>query len=162
VILIGGAYTVHFYCIWNIYKFRDSLSLMKKQPKCSISYILSCHLNVTLKSSPISAHICFCQTAGWIKMPLGRDVNLSPGHIVLDEYPAPPRNWHSTPTFVPCLLWPNGLINQNATWYAGRPRPSPHCVRLGPSPPRGTAPKFSAHVCCGQTAGSIKMPLGRR
>jgi len=23
-----------------------------------------------------------------------------------------------------------------------------------------TAPKFSAHVCCGQTAGWIKMPLG--
>jgi len=28
------------------------------------------------------------------------------------------------------------------------------------SPPKGTAPQFSAHVCCGQTAGWIKMPLG--
>jgi len=26
-------------------------------------------------------------------------------------------------------------------------------------PQRGTSPKFSAHVCCGQTAGWIKMPL---
>jgi len=32
-----------------------------------------------------------------------------------------------------------------------------------PAPPplkEGTAPQFSAHVCCGQTAGWIKMPLG--
>ena len=29
-----------------------------------------------------------------------------------------------------------------------------------PAPPRGTAPQFAAHVCCGQTAGCIKMPLG--
>jgi len=28
-------------------------------------------------------------------------------------------------------------------------------------PQRGTAPlQFSAHICCGQTAGWIKMPLG--
>ena len=30
-----------------------------------------------------------------------------------------------------------------------------------PAPPkRGTAPKFLAHVCCGQMAGCINMPLG--
>jgi len=30
-----------------------------------------------------------------------------------------------------------------------------------PSPPKkGTAPQFSAHVCCGQRAGWIKMPHG--
>jgi len=30
-----------------------------------------------------------------------------------------------------------------------------------PSPPKtGHSPQFSAHVCCGQTAGWIKMPLG--
>jgi len=28
------------------------------------------------------------------------------------------------------------------------------------APPRGTAPEFSAHVCCGQMARWIKMPLG--
>jgi len=31
---------------------------------------------------------------------------------------------------------------------------------LSPSPKRGGAPKFSAHVYCGQTAEWIKMPLG--
>ena len=30
-----------------------------------------------------------------------------------------------------------------------------------PPPQRGTAPQFSAHVCCGQMAGWIKVPLGR-
>ena len=29
------------------------------------------------------------QTAGWIKMPLGVEVGLGPGHIVLDGEPAP-------------------------------------------------------------------------
>ena len=53
-------------------------------------------------------------------------------------------------------------MNQDETWRGGRPRPSPHCVRWGPSypPPKGHSPQFSAHVCCGQTAGWIKMPLG--
>jgi len=32
-----------------------------------------------------------------------------------------------------------------------------------PAPPRsGTAPPNSAHVCCGQNAGWIKMPLGTK
>jgi len=31
-----------------------------------------------------SAHICFGQTDGWIKMALGREVGLGPVHIVLD------------------------------------------------------------------------------
>ena len=50
-------------------------------------------------------------------MPLGREVGLGPGHIVLDGDSAPlPQTGHSLPIL--------------------------------------------AHVCCGQTAGWIKMPLG--
>ena len=40
------------------------------------------------------------------------------------------------------VLCPNGWMDQDATWYRGRPRPRPHCVRWGPSSPapeRGTA-----------------------
>ena len=33
------------------------------------------------------------------------------------------------------VLWPNGLMDQDATWYGGRPRPRPHCVRRRPSSP---------------------------
>jgi len=46
------------------------------------------------------------------------------------------------PVFGLCLLWPNGLLDENATWYGSRPRPRAHCVRQEPSsPPRkGKAP----------------------
>jgi len=27
------------------------------------------------------------------------------------------------------VLWPNGWIDQDATWYGGRPRSGRHCVR---------------------------------
>ena len=38
--------------------------------------------------------------AGWIKMPLGMDVGLGSGDIVLDGDPAPPKEGHSTPHFL--------------------------------------------------------------
>jgi len=52
-------------------------------------------------------------------------------------------------------LWPNSWMDQDATWYGGRPRPRLHCVRWRPSSPqkRGTAPQFLVHVCSGQMAG---------
>ena len=38
------------------------------------------------------------------------------------------------------VLWPNGCMDQDQSWHAGRPRPGPHCVRWGPSSPkRGSA-----------------------
>jgi len=40
------------------------------------------------------------------------------------------------------VLWPNGWTEQDETWHAGRPRP-------WPLPQKGTAPQFSAHICCG-------------
>ena len=62
------------------------------------------------------------------------------------------------------VLWPNGWMDQDETWHAGRPRPWPHCVRWGPSSPaaKGAQPpsQFSAHICCGQIAAWIKMLLG--
>jgi len=57
---------------------------------------------------PLFAHVSCGQTVGWIKMKLGMDVGLGPGHIVLDGDPSPPKKGHSIPTFGPCLLWPNG------------------------------------------------------
>ena len=32
------------------------------------------------------------------------------------------------------VLWPNGWMNQDATWYEGKSRPRRHCVRWGLSP----------------------------
>ena len=38
--------------------------------------------------------------------------------------------------------WPNGWMNHDETWRAGRHRPWPHCVRWGPSfhSPKGAQP----------------------
>jgi len=50
-------------------------------------------------------------------------------------------------------------MDEDPTGYGRRPQPVPHCVALLPKK-RGTAtPQLSADVCCGQTAGWIKMPL---
>jgi len=71
-------------------------------------------------------------------MKLGMEVGLGPSYIMLDEDPAPPprRSMHSPlPIFGLCLLWPNGWLDQDVTWYGGGPRPRPHCVRWGPSSP---------------------------
>ena len=62
------------------------------------------------------------------------------------------------------MLWPNGWIDQCEIWHAGGPRPWQHCVRWEPSSPfpnRGRSHQFSAHICCSQVAGWIKMPVGR-
>ena len=60
------------------------------------------------------------------------------------------------------VLWPKGWMHQDETWHGGRPWPRPHCVRWGPSSPLKAAhPQFLANACCGQTAGWIKMLLGR-
>jgi len=91
-------------------------------------------------------------------MPVGTEVDLGPGDIVLNGDPAPPspKKGAQPPIFYPRLLWPNGCMDQDATYVTE--------LRLGPGhtvvdgdptaiPKKGgTAPQFSAHVCCGQTA----------
>jgi len=49
-------------------------------------------------SKKISAHVYCGQTAGWIKMPLGTKVGLSPGDSVLDGDPAPPYKGGGAPS----------------------------------------------------------------
>ena len=54
------------------------------------------------------------------------------------------------------VLWPNGWMDQDETWHAGRPRPWPHSGHIvldgDPAPPaKGVQqpPLFLAHVYCG-------------
>jgi len=55
-----------------------------------------------------------------IKMPLGMEVALGPNDIVLDGDPAHFHQKRGTaPSFWPCLLWPNGWMDQDITWYGG-------------------------------------------
>jgi len=49
----------------------------------------------------------------WIKIPLGMEVGLGPWpHCVRW---GPPKG-HSPPVFGPCLLWPDGWMDEDATW----------------------------------------------
>jgi len=111
------------FCFWaTVCKtFRPMLS-----DHCPVCPVLSC-LSVTL---------VYCgQTAGRIKIKLGMEVGLGPGHIVSDRDPPPPQKEGHSPTFRPCLFWQKGWMwmDQDAIWYGGRPWPKPHCVRWGPS-----------------------------
>ena len=45
-------------------------------------------------------------------MPLGTEVNLGPGDVVLDGVPAPSKKGT---VFGSCLLWPNDWMNEDAT-----------------------------------------------
>jgi len=98
-----------------------------------------------------------------IKMKLGMQVDLDPGHIVLDGDPPPSPKGARPPISGPYLLWPNGRMDQDGTWHGGRPQSRRLCVRWGssPLPKKGAEPtlQFSAHFYCDQTAGCIKMPL---
>jgi len=84
-----------------------------------------------------SAHVCCGQTAGQIKMPLplGGQVGLGPGDIVLDREPVPlpKKGAQQPPLFSRCLLSPDSFMDQDANWYGGRPWPRPHCVNSIPN-----------------------------
>jgi len=89
-------------------------------------------------------------------MPLGMEVGLGPGDFVFDRDPvASIKRAQHHPIFGPCILCPNGWMDQDATWYRGKPWFRRHCVRWvrSSSALKGAQPQFSAHVYCGQTAG---------
>jgi len=92
------------------------------------------------RSPKFFTHICCGQMAGWIKMPLGRDIGLRTSDIVLDVDPAPlPKEGAEPPNFRPIsgvAKWLDGsrcLIPSNIV-LDGDPAPLP--------PIGGRAPKF--------------------
>ena len=71
-------------------------------------------------------------------MPLGMEVGLTPGDFVFDGTQLPQKKGHTHlhPIFGPCLLWSNGWMVQDATWYGGIDGPCRRrCVRQGRSSP---------------------------
>ena len=62
------------------------------------------------------AHVCCGQVTGWIKVLLDMEVGFGPGDIVLHGNPArvSPKG-AQPPIFGPCLLWPNGWMDQDDT-----------------------------------------------
>jgi len=84
-------------------------------------------------------------------MPLGIKVGLSPDNFVLDRDPARPPQKGGGALQLSAHFY-CGWMDHDATWYGGKPRLRPHCVRRGPSSPTEGAqqlPFFSAHVYCG-------------
>ena len=63
-------------------------------------------------SPQFSAHVCCGQTARCIKMSLGMEVGLGPGHIVLDGDPAPPPQRGTAPNFRSMFIVANGRTPQ--------------------------------------------------
>jgi len=62
-----------------------------------------------------------------LKMKLGMQVGFGPGHIVLDATQLPLLQRGTAPIFGPYLLWPNGWMDQDATWYGVGFGPSNMC-----------------------------------
>jgi len=69
--------------------------------RCPVCHVLSIVLaycaHLQLHPTQFSAHVHCRQTAGWMKTPLGTEVDLGPDHTVLDGDLAPPRKEHSSP-----------------------------------------------------------------
>jgi len=91
----------------------------------------------------LSVTLVYCgQTVGWIKMKLGMQVGLDPGHVVSEEDPAPhPKKGYSP------LFSAHVYCGQTAVWIkmplGMEVGLSPgHTVRWGPSSPKGHSPQF--------------------
>jgi len=112
------------------------------------------------------AYVYSGQMAGWMKRPLGAEVDLGAGHIVLDGVSAPAKGALQPPIFGPCLLWPRSPISATAELLLKlatiRQMTAWIKMSLGMSLGLGPGdfvlygdpapPKKLAHVYCGQTA----------
>ena len=121
---------IRYKCLVVIDEF---LTVSLYHPNEFISWHQNSYCTCYLKCN-LSAHVYCGQTAAQIKMPLGMEVGLGPGHIMLDgdPDPPPPKKGAQLPISGPCLLCPNGWMDQDTTWYGGRPPPKRHCVRWVP------------------------------
>ena len=95
--------------------------------------------------------ICLLWPNGWMNQDATwyMEVGLGPGDIVLDGGPAPPpqqKGGTAVPSIRPMssILRPNGWMDEDATWYVGKPRPRPHCVTWEPSSPMET---YTVRLC---------------
>jgi len=72
------------------------------------------------------------------------------------QVPLPKKGAELPPIFIPCLLWPNGWMEE------GRPRPRPHCARWGPSfpsPKKGTTSNFQPMSVVAKRLGGSRCQL---
>jgi len=116
-------------CIFNFL----GLSFVKRFALCYQTVALSV-------LSCLSVKLVYCgQTVGWIKMPLGREIGLDPGDIVLDGDPAPPSppkgGGTADLTFRPMSIVVKLLDGSRWNLTCRQASAWPHCVRWEPSCP---------------------------
>jgi len=70
--------------------------------RCGLSYPRK---KFTPTPQKFLAHVYFGQMAGRLKTPLGTEVAVGPGHIVLDGVPAPAKGAQQPPSF-----WPMSVV----------------------------------------------------
>jgi len=77
-----------------------------------------------------SAHVCCGQTAGWINMPFGMEVDLGPGHTVSDgtQLPPLPGKGHSSPLFSAHVYCGQMVAHISYCWARLYEWPQPLCV----------------------------------
>ena len=112
-----------------------------------LSYPIQTSVCLSVCPVCLSVTLVYCgQTVGWIEMKLVMQVDLSPGHIVLDGDPAPPSpKRHSSQIFGPCLLWSNGWMDKEFKMPLGMevgfgPGHIVLDVDRAPPPPKGHSP----------------------
>ena len=106
---------------------------------------------------------------GWMHQDANGGRPLPRGICVRWRPSPPPKKEAEPPNFQPvyCGQTAGCWMDQDGTWQRGRPWSSPHCARWRHSslPKKGaepTAPQFSAHLYCGQTAVWNKMPFSTK
>ena len=75
------------------------------------------------------------------------EVGLGPGRLCVRWGPrSPSRKGGGAPQkiFGPCLLWPNGCMDEAGTWHGGRPHPRRLVLdgEPAPLPQKGAEPPF--------------------
>jgi len=155
----------HFVNFFKIDKYVNELLVFGRP---FVKPFALCYQTVVCLSCPVCLFVTFVhcgQTVGRIKMKLGMQVGLSPGHIVLDGTQLPlPQRATALPQFSAHVC-----CGEMAAWIKMALGvelglgPVDFVLDGNPAPllKRGGAPqKISAHLSCGQTAGWMKLVLG--
>jgi len=117
----------------------------------------------------LSVTLVYCgQTVEWIKMPLGTEVGLGPGHILLDGDPAPLRKGAQNPSpllsrFTDAARKPRPMsiaarqLDGSGYRYGGRPRTCDIVLDGEPAPhEKGhSSPHFSAHFALARSVAHL-------
>jgi len=111
----------------------------------------SCPLLKKGRSPQFLAHIYCGQTAVCIRMPLGTEVGLSLGNIVLWGPRSRSPKGAQPPIFGQCPLWPNGGWTKMPLGMEVGLGPSDFVCSMGTKLPseKKTHPQFLANVYCG-------------